>query len=1126
MDPASLLRRSLAAPCRTAAVLGALAVGVAAALAPSARADEAGWLRDPALAPDGKRLVFTYRGDLWTVPVEGGRAEPLTSHEGVETSPCFSPDGSLVAFASDRHGNFDVFVVPAAGGVERRLTFHSGDERPTAFAADGRAVLFVGRRGEDATCTTAPWWPGLWSVSLDGKRPTLVLPTPALSARPSPDGTRLVYEDLKSGENSFRKRHRSSAARDLWSYEPATGRHVALTRATRAEDRDPWVGPDGRLWFLSERDGTFNVYVAALAPDAAATRVTDHREHPVRSLSLARDGTLAYSHDGALYVKPPTGPSRRLAVVCPPHARRNDEARLVMKDDATELAPSPDGEEVAFVVRGDVFVASVKHGTTKRVTDTPGQERMVAWAPDGKSLYYAAERAGSWDVYVAAPVRAGERRLSRATLLAEKAVVEGPAEQFSPAPSPDGKHLAYVRHREEVVVRSLEDGADRVLLPAARNLSYVDGDVQITWSSDSRYVAATCLDAGRWIGSVVVIPLDGGAPVDVARSGYEERAPRFSKDGRLLTFVSDRFGPRSHGSWGSQDDVVGVLLSREAFDRFRLSVEEHEDLVEQEEEQAGDDADGEASGAEPTGDGKRGPRKDAREDAEKPHDARPVGFEPDLLEERTVRLTPTSAPLAGYAVSSDGETVLTAAQHGRSWGLFAHRPRLDRTDRLAVLGEEPPRGIALARDQDLVFVLTSEGRIESYDVEDAVGAEPTGAEVEAVAVDFEAEVRWRGGAAREAMYDHVVRQVAAKFYDPSMHGVDWTALAAHHRRFLPHVADATGFAELLSELLGELDASHTGAYRFRKDAPTSAATASLGLLFDLRRRGDGLVVTEVLPGGPADRAGSRLAPGVRLTHLDGVALADDVPVEPLLDHRAGRRVVVRAEPAGGGEAFEEVVKPIDLDAERELLYRRWRRARAARVERGSGGRVGYVHVRDMDDAGFRSAYQDVLGRSGAKEALVVDTRHNGGGWLHDDLLTFLGGREYLWVAPRGKARGDVGAEPLFRWARPSAVLVHEDNYSDAHVFPFAVQALKVAPVVGARVPGTGTAVWWETLLDPELVFGIPQVGLQGADGRWLENQELVPDLEVVMDPESAARGDDPPLDAAVRLLLETLRDRK
>lgn len=1131
-----------------------LAGVVAAAAAGVARADDATWLRDPAISPDGTRIAFTHRGDVWTVPAAGGRAVPLTTHDAVDTAPVWSPDGRTVAFATDRHGNFDVFVVAADGGGERRLTFDSADERPTGFAPDGATVLCTGRRADDARCTVAGWWPQLWSVPLDGGRPVMVLPTPALAARYTPDGKRIVYEDLRAGENLFRKHHTSSAAHDLWSFDPATGAHVCLTRGSRAEDRDPWVGPDGRLWFLSERGGSFNVYTADLAPDAPATAVTSHAVHPVRSLSLARDGTLCYGFDGGIWVRPAGGTPRRIAVDAPASARVNDERRLVLAKEATEMAPSPDGEEVAFVVRGDVFVASVEHGTTTRLTDTPGQERMIAWQPDGKRVYYAGERDGSWNLYAAAPSRAGEKRLSRATLVAETAVLATPAEEFGPVPSPDGKALAFVRDRDEIAVLTLATGEVRTLLPAARNVSYTDGDVEVVWSPDSRFVAATALDVGRWISSVVVIPAAGGPPIDVTRSGYEEHGPRFSADGRMLTFVSDRFGARSHGSWGSEEDVVGVLLTRAARDRFRLSPEEYDDLLDAEaeaKEQAKeaedgadgdgaapakdgkDDKDGAGQGApkEPAGkDGKdgggkakggKGERK-ARDDDDEP--VPEVVVETDLLEERTVRLSPVSAHLGGHAVSRDGETVLTLAQIGDTWGLYAHRPRTDDTHRLATLGDDDPKGFALSKDGETVFVLAHDGTIATYDVSGAVGDDPSGDAVDAEAVEFSAEVRWRGAAAREAMFDHVVRQVAAKFYEPRLHGTDWAGLAAHYRRFLPHVTDNAAFTELLSELLGELNASHTGAYRRRK-LPDAEATASLGLLFDPRRREDGLLVTEVLAGGPADRADSRLAPGVVVTHLDGVALAARVPLEPLLDRKDGKKVVVRATPAAGGEAFEEVLRPVARAEERELLYRRWVRGREALVDRLSGGRVAYVHVRGMDDAGFRRVYQDALGKGGAKDALVVDTRYNGGGWLHDHLVAFLDAREYLWFVPRGKARGDVGTEPGFRWARPAAVVVNEDNYSDAHVFPFAVQALKLAPVVGARVAGTGTAVWWETLIDPEVLFGIPQVGLQGADGRYLENQELVPDVEVPDDPERAARGDDPQLEAAVRLLLETVEKR-
>ena len=205
-----------------------------------------------------------------------------------------------------------------------------------------------------------------------------------------------------------------------------------------------------------------------------------------------------------------------------------------------------------------------------------------------------------------------------------------------------------------------------------------------------------------------------------------------------------------------------------------------------------------------------------------------------------------------------------------------------------------------------------------------------------------------------------------------------------------------------------------------------------------------------------------------------------------------------------------------------LMYERWIRGRRELVDKLSEGRVGYVHIQGMNDGSFRRFYRDVLGRNSDKEALIVDTRFNGGGWLHDDLVAFLGGKDYIYFKPRGKEVGDLGAEPAFRWSRPVVVLQSESNYSDAHMFPYAFKQLQLGKLVGTPVPGTGTAVWWETLIDPSVVFGIPQVGMVTPEGEFLENLELEPDVLVYNTPESVARGEDLQLAKSVEVLLEQL----
>lgn len=1057
--------------------------------------DNALWMRYPAISPDGQTVLFSYKGDIYSVPSGGGTATPLTLSESYEFAPVWSHDGKSIAFASDRYGNFDVFVMPASGGEARRLTYHSTREIPSTFTADDKAVLFNGSRQDAATNAQFPIGliSELYSVPVGGGRVSQVLTTPALDATLNSSGDKLIYHDIKGYESDWRKHHTSAVTRDIWTYDLKTKQFTQLS-TFNGEDRNPvFDSNDSDFYYLSEQGGSFNVYKSSLGNPSKTTAITHFTKHPVRFLTRARSGTLCFGFDGELYTQKPGSEPVKLAVRIAADGRDTIDKIVPVNGGFTEAKLSPNGKEFAFIFRGEVFVSSIDGKTTKRITNTPYQERTVSFSPDGRSLVYAAEKDSNWNVYTMSITRKEEPYIYASTVLKEEAVVATPAEEYQPAFSPDGKEVAYLENRQVLKVMDLATKQSRTVLAADKNYSYADGDQYYQWSPDGKwFLVSFGLPERIFTPEVGLIASDGkGELVNLTQSGYDDQQPKWAMDGKMMIWGSTRDGALNQGGGAVSGDVYGMYFTKALFDRSKLSKEEFALLKEQEDKQEKE-------------------KKDADKTATpsptpKPDDAKKaIQIDWDGLNDRKSKLTLHTSPAADWALSKDGEKLYYLTSFEKANDIWVTELRTKETKLFAKLGANNA-SMDMSPDGKFLFVL-ADGRVTKIDAESAK-PEPAGVSTEMVL---------RYSDEKAYMFDHMWRQFKEKLIYTDLHGVDWDFYYTAYKRFLPSINNNYDYSEMVSEMLGEMNVSHTGCY-YRAAFPNTDQTASLGVLYDFSYAGNGAKVAEVIAGGPADKASSIIKAGNIIEAIDGVPIDDKIDFYQLLNRKVGKLTLISVYDPAANKRWDESIKPISAGEEGELMYTRWVKARRAEVDRLSGGKIGYVHVRSMNDPSMRVAFDEALGLNLGKEAIIVDTRFNGGGNIHEQLSDFLSGKKYFDVIPHGQY---VGYEPGDKWIKPSIVLIGESNYSDAHLFPLAYKAKGLGKLVGMPVPGTGTFVWWENQIDPSLRFGIPMGGWRGMDGKFAENTQTEPDIRVLNQPDIMSGGRDQQIEAAVKELLK------
>ena len=1051
------------------------------------------WMRHPAISPNGKTIAFSYQGDIFTVPSSGGTAKQITSNAAFDSYPVWSPDGNHIAFASNREGSIDVWVMDANGGIPNRVTTNSRSEYPLRWK-DNSTIMFKASIMPTAkSIIFAGSYPQVYTVGMDGGRPKLFsdITMDALDINASGD---VLYIDRKGYEDEWRKHHRSPITRDVWL---KSGDSFRKLTTFDGEDRDPVWSADGKsFYYLSEQSGTLNIYHRTL--DGKETQITNHEKNPVRFLSAATDGTLCYGYDGEIYTVRKGGQPQKTAIRIAADTEGKELIRQIRNSGAYNIKLSPNGKEIGFVMHGDVYVTSIEYRTTKQITNTPEQERYIDFSPDGRTIIYDSERNGVWQIYATTMKNKDEKQFAYATELVEERLTQSDQTSFQPKFSPDGKQIAFWENRGTLRVMDAKGKNVKTAMDGKFVYSYSDGDIDFTWSPDSKWLLSSYIGVGGWNNSdIALVNASGNGEIhNLTESGYNESNAKWVLDGKAMLFCSDRAGYRSHGSWGAEYDAYLMFFDLEAYERYRMNKEERalakENMTEKEK--------------------KKEEKKEEKEkkEMEKPEakEMEPLKFDLENCRDRIVRLTVTPSFLGDILLDKDGENIYYNVAFEKGMDLW-HRDLM--TGNTELLIKNVGNGEMMFDKSYKEIYLAADGGIKKVTPQSKAVKN----------IEFEAQFNYQPYKERAYMFDHVWRQVKDKFYDKNIHGVDWEGYRKTYERFLPYINNNHDFQEMLSELLGELNASHTGA-RY-SGSWASLQTASLGLFFDEDYTGDGLKIAEVIKGSEIACKQTDVKSGCIIEKIDGTEIKAGMDYFPLLDGKIGKPVRLTIRPKSG-RSFDVTTKGMSMNAVDDLLYKRWVDRNRQLVDSLSGGRLAYVHVRAMNSESFRTVYRELLSdKNRNREAVIVDDRHNGGGWLHDDLCTLLNGKEYQNFMPRGNY---IGRDPFNKWTKPSCVLICEDDYSNGHGFPMVYKTLGIGKLIGTPVAGTMTAVWWETMIDNTMVFGIPQVGCMTLDGKYAENTQLNPDITVYNTPEDFLNGNDRQLKAAIEEMMKQIGEKK
>jgi tricorn protease len=1065
------------------------------------------------------RVAFSYLGDIWAAGDDGLDVRRLTVNKARDVYPRFSPDGQWIAFSSDREGNLDVFLMPAQGGAAKQLTTHSADDTVLGWSPDSRTVLFASNRGED-------FMGKLYTVSINGGLPHNAGPDMGIYGSFSPDGRKLAINRMS--QVYWRKYYRGAYQSDVTVMDLT---YKTFTDLTEFPGMDTWPmwSQDGFIYFVSDREGQGLTNIWRVSETGGdAERMTSFQTGDVRWPAMSGDGkVIAFEHEFSLWKL--DLPSKEASLIKLEIAAETEENLSEYRDFNSQLDDydlEPTGRRIVFSTHGEIFTAPSEEGDLRQLTDGPARDQEPRYAPDGKSIAYISDRSGREELYVVAADGSD----------ASKPITDLDTLKQSFAWSPDSKWIAFTTSDGKLYTHALANAETKELV--ATRYGSISRPV---WSSDGKWVAYSKPDQTRTT-DVYLIPATGGEERKVTFDAASDMNPHFSPDGRKLYFL------RSEGVGGGGErpttQLYAVTLERE--ERDPNEPEARPESAARESEQGDDNA---------------APRRAAGPARSRP--TKPIDIDWKGLKRRTRQITRMPFAVSSYAIAPDSRTIAFLTSEPAStrtvpviYTIQEDGKRLTRvTTGTAAESDEGGRGRggSAGRGGLSEFQFSRDGRslffkegssVYSVSIASAGGGGPAagggggggsgrfaaagdssagsgGRESARRRINFAVRVKIDKPAEWAEMFDDAWRIMKYRFYDPKMHGHDWDAVRAKYQPLVAYVGDRQELINIINEMIGELNASHTGAVAGgTRGREGGVSTVHLGLELAADDAAGRYKVTHIYEDGPADKDWVKVSEGNYLIAIDGKPVKAGDDYWDLLNHHLNRKVdvTINDRPEADG-SWTTRIEPVSMAGYSNLRYERWVKQRRELVDKLSDCRIGYVHIQAMDTRSLRK-FEKELREFRHKDALVIDQRFNGGGNIEQELLAILVQRQYQVWQPRGS---EPTARPFAGFFGPKVVLQNWRSASNAEMFPAGFRALGLGKVIGTPTMGAVIGTGNYTLIDGSTVR-TPGVGVYLADPARtnMENGGVQPDIFVANSPEDRLAGRDRQLEAAVHELQKQL----